>query len=225
MAASVCVLCFGGTMVTRVDGERLRILYEGEKARVRAVPEYLQDMDWVDRRWWSDFRNQGPGMFLLEHAYVVLCSGFKNSVVEGFWKDYVRAWRGWDNWDTISIRPVIEDCNAIFRNTAKNEAIGKACVLMRLTGWKGVVESIEEKHEDALTVWPWIGPITKYHLGRNIGLDVVKPDRHLVRWAEHLGYETPLDLCKAIQELSGERLGTIDLVLWRSAEAFGPPGR
>jgi len=65
------------------------------------------------------------------------------------------------------------------------------------------------------------GPITKYHLARNLGVDCVKPDRHLARLAERFGYGTPDAMCRAIQDELGGRLGTIDAVLWRYCNLRG----
>lgn len=69
---------------------------------------------------------------------------------------------------------------------------------------------------------PWIGPITKYHLARNIGIDCVKPDRHLVRLAKYYGFDSPLKMCEEIQRfVPYERLGTIDVILWRDCNLRG----
>ncbi len=74
---------------------------------------------------------------------------------------------------------------------------------------------------------PYMGPALRHHLARNLGIDTVKPDRHLLRLADRFGFETPLALCQAIQkdlELPGmkpERLGTIDVVLWRYCNLGG----
>jgi hypothetical protein len=62
----------------------------------------------------------------------------------------------------------------------------------------------------------WIGPITKYHAARNLGLDVIKPDRHLVRIAAAAG-TTPDDLCARMAADSGDRIGVVDIVLWRAS--------
>ncbi|WP_171182274.1 hypothetical protein [Ruegeria sp. HKCCD8929] len=64
---------------------------------------------------------------------------------------------------------------------------------------------------------PWIGPITKYHLAKNLGVDCAKPDRWLVRLAEHFQTD-PHALCAKLSEESGDRIATVDLVLWRAAE-------
>lgn len=63
---------------------------------------------------------------------------------------------------------------------------------------------------------PWIGDITKYHLAKNLGVDCAKPDRHLVRIAERYGTETHA-LCAHLARLSGDRVATVDVVLWRAA--------
>lgn len=74
---------------------------------------------------------------------------------------------------------------------------------------------------DFLESLPWIGKITKYHLARNIGIDCVKPDRHLKRIAERFGFQDPLEMCKEIQKITNERLGVIDVILWRYANLKG----
>lgn len=61
---------------------------------------------------------------------------------------------------------------------------------------------------------PHIGPITKYHLARNLGLDFCKPDRHLVRIA---GDETPVVMCQRLADATGDRIGVVDCVIWRAA--------
>ena len=64
---------------------------------------------------------------------------------------------------------------------------------------------------------PWIGPITKFHLARNLGMDVCKPDRHLLRIAKAHHGTTPAALCGRLSRLSGDRIGVVDVVLWRAA--------
>lgn len=62
---------------------------------------------------------------------------------------------------------------------------------------------------------PWIGGITKYHLAKNFGADVAKPDRHLQRLADAEGC-TPQELCDRLAAETGYRAATIDVVLWRA---------
>jgi len=67
---------------------------------------------------------------------------------------------------------------------------------------------------DYLQSLPHIGPVTKFHLARNLGLDVCKPDRHLVRIA---GQETPTVMCQRLSNATGDRIGLVDCVIWRAA--------
>ncbi len=62
---------------------------------------------------------------------------------------------------------------------------------------------------------PWIGKITKWHLAKNYGVDCAKPDVHLERLAKHYGTTTPA-LCSKLAEASGDRIATVDVVIWRA---------
>lgn len=62
---------------------------------------------------------------------------------------------------------------------------------------------------------PWLGPVTKFHLAKNLGADVAKPDVHLNRLAESEGM-TAQELCDRLASQTGYRASTIDLILWRA---------
>lgn len=67
-----------------------------------------------------------------------------------------------------------------------------------------------------LGVAPSIGKIVRWHLAKNWGIDCAKPDRHLERIAAH--YRTTAhDLCAALARATGDRVATVDLVLWRAS--------
>lgn len=62
---------------------------------------------------------------------------------------------------------------------------------------------------------PWIGPTTKWHLAKDLGADVAKPDVHLARLARR--DRTTVDrLCRRLARLTGYRVATIDTILWRA---------
>lgn len=62
---------------------------------------------------------------------------------------------------------------------------------------------------------PWIGPITKYHLAKNFGAQVAKPDVHLQRLADLEG-ATAQDLCERLARRTGYNVATVDTLLWRA---------
>lgn len=62
---------------------------------------------------------------------------------------------------------------------------------------------------------PFIGGITKYHLAKNFGAQVAKPDVHLQRLAD-LEETTPQALCERIAAETEYKVATIDVLLWRA---------
>jgi hypothetical protein len=71
-----------------------------------------------------------------------------------------------------------------------------------------------DKVEDLRTL-PWIGPVTAYHLAKNLGADEAKPDVHLERLARR-DKTTTKKLCQRLARETGYRVATIDTVLWRA---------
>ena len=84
--------------------------------------------------------------------------------------------------------------------------------LVALSGFRFQSEGVE-----FIQTLPFMGPATSYHLAKNIGLDVVKPDRHLLRMAAAVGYDSPSLLCEDIAASVGDRVSVVDVVLWRFA--------
>lgn len=121
------------------------------------------------------------------------------------------------------MRSVLPVCN----NPQKARAVWRASRLLRdgvdAFGWdeyrKGYLSS-----PDLLRRLPYVGPVTCFHLARNVGLlEFVKPDLHLVRMAEHWGFPDPVEMCRAVRP-EGMPLGIVDLVLWYAASTFGTIG-
>lgn len=65
--------------------------------------------------------------------------------------------------------------------------------------------------------FPYIGPITYFHLAKNIGVHVAKPDRHLSRLVKELNISSVQTLCSYIGERTGDTIPVVDIVLWRYA--------
>ncbi len=62
---------------------------------------------------------------------------------------------------------------------------------------------------------PWIGGITCYHVAKNFGAQVAKPDVHLQRLADFEG-TTPQQLCERLARQTGMKVPAVDTVLWRA---------
>lgn len=72
---------------------------------------------------------------------------------------------------------------------------------------------------------PYIrGPVLRYQAVRDLGLaDVAKPDRLMQRLADRSG-ESVQELCSRLSRESGDRKGTVDVVLWYAASKEIIPG-
>lgn len=140
-----------------------------------------------------------------EHAWVVLNSGMRNTVADQIWQ---------------RVRPRLlagQPIGEAFRHPGKRSAIEN---VWRFRNTLLASFTLEAMRGDAAVVaWcaglPWIGPITKYHLAKNLGADVAKPDRWLVRLADVEG-ETVDGLCARLAATTGDRVATVDVVLWRA---------
>ena len=139
--------------------------------------------------------------FFAQYMWVVLSSGMKNQIARIIEERILKAW--YEGKSTASV----------FKHVGKVKAINQ--VRDNKVGYY-----IEWSHADNqleyLAKLPYIGNITKYHLAKNLGDDVVKPDRHLVRIANNYGV-TPLELCDKLAKETGYRKATVDLIIWRAA--------
>jgi thermostable 8-oxoguanine DNA glycosylase len=135
--------------------------------------------------------------FVWEYVWVVLNAGMKNQVAEKIYTKLIDS----------------RDINTV-GHEGKRKAIQKA--FRESEDWFKQLHRADDKLA-YLESLHWIGHITKYHLARNIGLDYAKPDRHLVRLAERFGYEkeTVQEMCQYISEQTNDRIGVVDVVLWR----------
>ncbi len=143
----------------------------------------------------------GSYAFWCEYVWVVLNSGMKNTVATQIWKRIAEA----------EVRG--ELVSSVFGHLGKAQAIQQ--VHDDRDDWFSRYMAAHDKL-DFLESMPWIGPITKYHLAKNLGLNYCKPDRHLVRIAAGYGLKV-VEMCQALADATGDRIGTVDVVIWRAA--------
>ncbi len=163
---------------------------------------YEHEIGWCENR--VPFSKCDAETFYFEYVYVVLNAGMKEQIARKIYDKFCKDL----------------DFNLI-GHLGKRQAI--------LTGswnykvWFNSLQMLktDEERIEYLKTLPWIGDITKYHLARNIGIDCVKPDRHLVKLAERFGCANPYEMCQTIQKSTGERLGVVDVVLWRYCNLTG----
>lgn len=154
---------------------------------------------------------------LREAAWVILCSGFRESLVRRIF-DYVSL--SFCDWESAAVIVESKDfCRAAalasFRNERKLDALCKTAEIVHLQGFSVFKDLIIMDPITQLQTLPYIGPITAFHLAKNLGLNVAKPDRHLQRLSRHFGYGSTAELCMDIANTTGEKVSVVDLKLWR----------
>lgn len=139
--------------------------------------------------------------FAGEAIWVILCSGMKEQIARII---HERVWAA-----IKAGKPV------------KGNVLGKSGKAAAIdTIWhdrESLFRAFQESNDkiEFCRSLPWIGNITKWHLAKNLGIDCAKPDIHLERVATYYG-TTPFSLCADLASVTGDRIATVDLVIWRA---------
>ena len=141
--------------------------------------------------------------FAQEAIFVICNSGMKNTVARQIFERCTVA--------LCNGTPVFD----VFKHKGKAAAIeaiwsDREVLLSMYRGAKDDAERLE-----LLVALPWIGHITKYHLAKNFGMNVAKPDVHMQRLADREGCSVQA-MCERLAADVGLRAATIDVVLWRA---------
>ncbi len=165
------------------------------------------------------FDDLDESAFLRELSWVILSSGMRERVIRNIFGSISKCFFDW-----VSSKKIIEnkedclnDAMSYFNNKSKMSAIIFAAEYLVESDFRDFKIRIFEDPISVLQRFPYIGPITVYHLAKNIGLPFAKPDRHLLRMANYSGYSDVQLFCKEISELSGDSIPVVDVVLWRFA--------
>lgn len=180
---------------------------------------FAWEMDWqAERR----FDRVHESDFLREAAWTVLSAGFRESVVRKLFGPICSAFFDWQSAALIQANRV--GCRRaalhVFNNHRKVDAILDIACVVADSGFEVIRRRIQEEDVRFLQTLPYIGSITAFHLAKNLGLPVVKPDRHLQRIAKAAGFGSPRELCELISHRVGEPVQVVDVVLWRYATLF-----
>lgn len=175
---------------------------------------FRQEIEWQRSQSVWDLTEE---VFLRETAWVILNSGFRERIARQVFPAISLAFYDWQ--DTQLILSNRETCVEIashsFGHLRKLNAMAEAGVFLSQLGVAKVIEQLNADPISLLSSINYIGPVTAWHLAKNLGCDVAKPDRHLVRIADHYGFENVHSLCDRLSEEFSENVAVIDLILWR----------
>ena len=181
------------------------------------------------------FEDVTPAIFWGEYIWVVFVSGLNASVIAGKWDKILKAVGPWSkrgpeaDWGPMLVR-----LHGIMPNKYKAQALATTRNYMHILGWKEFKAQFLDGGAESMQNLGYIGPITCWHLARNLGMDVAKPDIHLRRLAKEYGYEeyNVEIMCRNVGRMGaaesgspeGEgiyRVGAVDFVLWAFCAAVG----
>ncbi len=177
---------------------------------------YSDEIRWQDK---LHFEDVDESTFLKELGWVILTSGMKTEVISNrFYKisdcfyNWVSARKIWENSTSCLDRAL-----RLFHHKLKITAIISAAEQVAKIGFAKLKQAIQKDPINTLRMFKFIGPITAFHLAKNIGIPIAKPDRHLQRIARLEGYNDVQEFCRDIAEMSGDKIQVVDVVLWRYA--------
>ena len=173
-------------------------------------------MKWAQGVNADTFKRIKSKKFLRHYCWVVYVSGFSFERVESKFPELETAFKDFDITALSkmrSIKPVLK----VFGNKRKAKCFLEGAKMIAKEGFgtykkrlkKGGVDALEEE-------LPGIGPTTKFHLAKNIGLaDTAKPDRWLERAADKSKAASVDELVDYLSKKFDLSRHVVDVVLWR----------
>lgn len=175
---------------------------------------YPAELEWAKGTSPETFKKLSAKKFLEEYCWVVYASGFKVSTVESVFPRLRKAFKDFEL-DSLARMRSLSGVLSVFNNKRKADCFLKGSRAIADEGFPKFKRRLKERGVCVLESLPGIGPITKIHLAKNIGLvDEAKPDIWLVRAAEACD-TTVNDLVTFLRKQYNLSRHVVDVVLWR----------
>lgn len=185
-----------------------------EEAKHYCDEYYPDELEWANGINAETFKNLRSKRFLTEYCWVIYASGFKVSTVEAIFPDLRKAFKGFDI-RALSRMKSIKPALRVFNNERRADSFVKGSKAIAAEGFSVFKKRLKQEGVDMLEKLPGIGPITKYHLAKNIGLvDEAKPDIWLERAAEACNASVN-ELVEFLSDKYDMSRHAVDVVLWR----------
>ena len=172
------------------------------------------EIDWQENQC---IKSLSESEFYREAAWVILSSGMSVRSVTSVFNKISRVFLNWEDSEKIVKQgdTCVNQALKHFNHKGKINAILSIIRHVNNIGFEVFKTELIDNGVEHIQQFSFFGPATSFHLAKNIGMNVVKPDRHLMRLAEALNFSTPDKLCKAIANQIDEKISVVDVVLWR----------
>ncbi|MCK4265906.1 MAG: DNA-3-methyladenine glycosylase I [Thermoplasmata archaeon] len=189
------------------------------EAEVWVRENFPEDLEWSERIIHTDLKDVTKQWFYNEYVHCVYCAGFSVRIVR-MKQDALRE--AYYDYDPVKVAANPEEVRrkamrkACIRNKRKVDATIKAAGIINKLEWPEFLYQVKE-NINLLKILPYIADVLKFHLARNIGFNLIKPDVHIKRLAKYYGLD-PFEMCEMLSEKMGLPRHTVDSVLWRAAQ-------
>lgn len=175
---------------------------------------FAWEVDWQENQC---IKSLNESEFYREAAWVILSSGMSVRSVTSVFNKISNAFLNWEDSEKIVNQgdSCVNQALEHFNHKGKINAILSIIQQVNNIGFEVFRLKLIDNGVEYIQQFSFFGPATSFHLAKNIGMNVVKPDRHLIRLAEALNFSTPDKLCKVIANLIDEKMSVVDVVLWR----------
>ena len=162
----------------------------------------------------TTFRNLRLKVFLSEYCWVVYASGFKVAIIQEKFPSLQKAFTDFDPKALSRMRSIKAVLN-VFNNKKKANCFLSGAQTVIGEGFSHFKHRLRKEGVQMLQELPGIGPITKDHRAKNIGLaDVAKADIWLERAAKICGARSVPELTAYIANHLGESQHVVDVAIW-----------
>jgi hypothetical protein len=156
---------------------------------------------------------------LREGAWAILSVGLSVQVVQHVHKRLSPCFLEWQSAADIVANACEcrQSARTVFAHNGKIAAIIELAARVASIGHGRFM--VELSQGSATASLPFFGPASTEHLRMNLGIDTVKPDRHLRRLADQYDCDVTT-MCHYIAAYTGDGLRLIDRVLWTHESQF-----
>ncbi|MEO8398276.1 MAG: hypothetical protein ABI550_00530 [Ignavibacteriaceae bacterium] len=177
---------------------------------------FANELDWQEQLNLESITEQ---KLLNEFCWVILSSGMRENVIKKIYPLIKSIMFDFSSAELITKKKknCLNKALKFFNHKGKIGAIIYAAEYLHNNSFEFFKYNLQRDGISFLKTFPFIGEATSFHLAKNIGYDVAKPDRHLIKISSALGFISPAHLCKEISARIDEKVSLIDLVLWRYA--------
>lgn len=185
----------------------------------KAARKYLEEIGY-GTKWVYDVSPESisPQYFFEQYIWVVYACNFEVRILEQLEGDLYRAYGDYETFDETRRVAVL----GVINNIRKWNAVYNTAIKLQYLGWHDFKKTYLAGIE-SMTALKFIGPVTKFHLARNLGFDKCKPDRHMCRLKESFGYSSVDEMCRYLAKKYGLQVKEIDLILWKYVISQGLP--